>query len=196
MHCAALAACLDPAQDGPRALPRRARGRCPHTRPLTGGSRPSEASSSSRHRSGEHKLRAGELPASAARRASFPGPSRTRRPPLHPLYLALASATTGTADGRFGRANAGRPRRVECELSNAKVSVAHRGSSGARIGSGKAWSEAGHGGGACGGSPAGVGEEQFGGGLWWVSACAWGCNRWWGSRRSCWGAQVAWNGNG
>ena len=195
MHCAVLAACSDPAQDGPRALPRRTRGRCPHTRPLTGGSRLSEASSSSRHRSGELKLRAGELPASAARRASFPGPLRTRRPPAYPLSPSLASATTGTADGRLGQANAGRPRRVERELGNAKVSVAHRGSNGARIVSGKARSETGHGGGTCGGSPAGVGEDQLGGGLWWVSACAWGRNRWRGSRRICWGAQVAWNGN-
>jgi hypothetical protein len=42
---------------------------------------------------------------------------------------------------------------------------------------------------------AGVGEERVGKGLWWVSACAWGRNRWLGSRRSRWGAHFAWKGN-
>ena len=49
----------------------------PLTRPLTGGPRPSEASPSSRHHSGELKLIAGELSTSAVGRAGFPNSTRT-----------------------------------------------------------------------------------------------------------------------
>ena len=45
--------------------------------------------------------------------------------------------------------------------------MAHRDSNGAISGSGKARSEAGHGGVACDGSPAGVGEEPLGLELRW-----------------------------
>jgi len=77
-HCAA-----DGLESGPRAgpLPLGPRGHraraLPLTRPLTGRSRPSEASSSSRHRSGELRLRAGEPSASAVGRASFSNSTRT-----------------------------------------------------------------------------------------------------------------------
>jgi len=54
--------------------------------------------------------------------------------------------TTGTADGRLGRANAGRYERVQRELNSAKASVAHRDFNRARSGSGEARSDADHGG--------------------------------------------------
>jgi hypothetical protein len=117
VYCAALAACLDSAQVGSGALSRADCARCPPslTRTLTGGTRPSEASPTSRHGSGELKLIAGELPSSAVRRASFPGLSCTRRPRLHPLSPILAPVATSTAGGRLGRANAGQNERVERE---------------------------------------------------------------------------------
>ena len=158
-------------QVGPEAFPRRARAL------LLSYGHPSEASSSSRLHSGGLQLNAGELPASAARRASFPISSRTRRPPLHPLSSSLASATTGTADSRLGRANAGRPRRVERELSNAKAFGAHRDFNRARSGRGKARSEAGHGGASTAAFQPGLEKNGSDGGLWWVSACARGRNR-------------------
>ena len=86
---------------------------------LTGGTRPSDASPTSRHGSGELQLPAGELPASAVRHVSFPSLPRTRRYPLHPLSPILAPVTTGTADGRLGRANAGHDERVEREPTSA-----------------------------------------------------------------------------
>ena len=52
---------------------------------------------------------------------------------------------TGAADGRLGRANADRYKRVKREMKGVKVSVAHRDFNGARSGSGEARSEAGHG---------------------------------------------------
>jgi hypothetical protein len=123
---------------------RAARAAPPLTQTLTGGSRPSASPSTSRRRSGDLQLNTGELPASAARRASFPSSLRTRRPSFHPLSPTLAPATTGTADGHLGRANAGRPRRVERELSDAKALGAHRDFNRARSGNGESRSDAGH----------------------------------------------------
>jgi len=54
--------------------------------------------------------------------------------------------TTGTADGRLGWAHTGRSRRVEREVNGVTASVAHRDFNEARISSGEARSEAGHGG--------------------------------------------------
>jgi len=54
--------------------------------------------------------------------------------------------TTGTADSRLGRANAGHYERVERELSSAKASEAHHDFNRAKSSSGEARSDAGHGG--------------------------------------------------
>ena len=132
------------------------------TRSLTGRSRLSAPSSSLRRGFGELKHAIGELSASAVRRVSFPNLPRTHRHPLHPLSPILAPVATGTADGRLGRAHTGRSRRVEREVKGVTASVAHRDFNEARSSSGEARSEAGHGGGACGGTPAGVGEERLG----------------------------------
>jgi len=91
----------------------------PLTQTLTGGSRPSASPSTSRHRSGDLQLNTGELPASAARQASFPSSLRTRRPPLHPLSPTLAATATDAADGHLGRANAGHIKQVERERGSA-----------------------------------------------------------------------------
>ena len=116
------------------------------TRTLTGGTRPSGASPTSRHGSGELRLNAGELPTSAVRRASFPGPLRTCRPSLHSLSPILAPAATSMAGGRLGRAHTGRSKRVERKVSGVRASVAHRDFNEARISSEEARSDAGHGG--------------------------------------------------
>jgi len=52
---------------------------------------------------------------------------------------------TGAANGRHGRANAGRYERVERELNGVYASVAHCDFNGARSGSGEARSRSGHG---------------------------------------------------
>jgi hypothetical protein len=116
------------------------------TRSLTGGSRPSAPSPTSRRDFGELKHAIGELSASAVRRASFPNLPRTQRHPFHPLSPILALVTTGTADGRLGRANAGHYEQVERELSSAKASEAHHDFNRAKSSSGEARSDAGHGG--------------------------------------------------
>ena len=88
-------------------------------RSLTGGTRPSDASSTSRRGPGELNLIAGELPASAIGRASILGLLRiacgartTRYPPQSPL---LAS----TADGGTNRASTGHCKRVKREPKSA-----------------------------------------------------------------------------
>jgi hypothetical protein len=52
--------------------------------------------------------------------------------------------TTGTADGRLGRANAGHYERVERDLSSAKAPGAHHDFNRARSGSREALVDAGH----------------------------------------------------
>jgi len=115
------------------------------TRSLTGGSRPSAPSPTSRRDFGELKHAIGELSASAVRCASFPNLPRTQRHPFHPLSPILTPVATGTADGRLGRANAGHYKRVERDLSSAKASGAHHDFNRARNGSGEALVDAGHG---------------------------------------------------
>ena len=86
---------------------------------LTGGSRTSDLSSSSRRGSGEPKHAVGELPASAIRQASTLSPLRiscgartTCYPPQSPL---LAS----TADGGTNRASTGRHKLLKREPTSA-----------------------------------------------------------------------------
>ena len=121
------------------------------------------ASSSSFGRPNQRRDRA--IHATSAPRDSlvaFSTPWRTSGHLFHPSSPILAPVATDMADGRLGRANAGRSKRVEREVNGVTASVAHRDFNEARSSSEEARSEAGHGGGACGGTPAGVGEERLG----------------------------------
>jgi len=109
---------------GPRASA--ARAPRPLAWSLTGGTRPSDASPTSRHGSGKLRLIAGELPPSAIGQASTVNPLRiscgartTRYPPQFPL---LAS----TAVGGTNRASTGRHKQPQRQPLGAQGLEAHR----------------------------------------------------------------------
>ena len=88
-------------------------------RPLTGGSRPSDSPSTSRRGSGELKLIAGELPASAVGWASTFGLSRNPWDTQDNPYSLLTLLLTSTADGDTNGASTGHCKRVEREPTSA-----------------------------------------------------------------------------
>jgi hypothetical protein len=107
---------------------------------------PLSASSSSSGRPNRRRDRAICAPsASCDSLVVFSTPRRISGHPLHPLSPSLAPATTDTADGRLGRADAGHYERVERDLSSAKASGAHHDFNRARSGGGGALVDAGHG---------------------------------------------------
>ena len=95
-------------------------------RSLTGGSRPSDPSSSSRRSSGEPKHAVGELPASAVGRASFPSFTRTHWHPFRTLSHPLTPMAASMADSNLGHATAGCYKWIEHKPRGAQAPVAHR----------------------------------------------------------------------
>ena len=129
-----------------RARPKRALHALASTHGVADSGPPLSASSSSFGRPNQRRDRA--IRAISAPRDSlvvFSTPWRTSGPPDPSFSPSLAPMATGAADGRLGRANAGRYERVERELDGVKASVAHRDFNGARSGSGEARSRSGHG---------------------------------------------------
>ena len=96
-----------------------ARGAAFLTRPLTGGPRPSDASSTSCRGFGELKLIAGLLPASAVGWASTYGLSRNPWDTQDNPYSLLTLLLTSTADGDTTRASTELHKRLERGPTNA-----------------------------------------------------------------------------
>jgi hypothetical protein len=102
-----------------RKLPASRAGIALLTRPLTGGSRPSDSPSTSRRGSGELKLIAGELPASAVGWASTFGLSRNPWDTRDSLYSPLTLLLASTADDGTNRASTCRHKWLEREPTSA-----------------------------------------------------------------------------
>ena len=132
VHCAAPAACLDPAQDGPRALSRAdcARAlshaatderallvRIPPSSSETLTGRPHLSVSSPSRTTALPQLRRplARSPAPARVRISSASLPRTDLYHLLALYRPLSIATASPADGRHGRLSAGHQDPVECK---------------------------------------------------------------------------------
>ena len=159
-------------------------------RPLTGGPRPSDASSTSRRGSGELKLIAGELPASAVGWASIFGLSSNPWDTQDTPYSLLTLLLTSTADGDTTRASTCRHKQLQRQPPGVQGLAAHRDFNGARSGSGGARRGAGHGEAptaALRPESEGNGSVEGYGGL----ELALGLLSSW---RSCWGSLVAWKG--
>ena len=112
---------------------------------LTGGSRPSVPSSSSRHGSSELKHAIGELSAFAVGRASFPSTTRTHCHPFWMLSHPLTPTAVSMADSDLGHATAGCYKRKEHKPRGTQAPAAHRDFEELLCGVSEGWRRAGHG---------------------------------------------------